>query len=129
MNVATSSSERHTSCTLTSHQVRFASKPLDRGTPLKGCAPAANIAVSNSSLTVVETRNRKTLDFILGVNPAVDMLGTVPKKDKKLVLCTPGEEFEAPRILRQSAHEGCMVVSCTHQPHLSARKVRGTHFS
>jgi hypothetical protein len=53
--------------------------------------------VSNSSsLTIVETHNRKILDFIFGVNPAVNTLDTVPKKGKKLSLFRPREAVRDP---------------------------------
>ena len=38
------------------------------------------------------------------------------------------QEVEAPRISRQSAHEGDNVASRTHQPPLSPGDIRGTHF-
>ena len=37
------------------------------------------------------------------------------------------QEYEAVRILRHSAHEGGKVVSPTHRPFLSPRKIPGTH--
>ena len=38
------------------------------------------------------------------------------------------QEDEAPRISRQSAHEGVKVVSPTHRPHLPPENIPGTHF-
>ena len=38
------------------------------------------------------------------------------------------QEVEAPRIFRQSAHEGCKIVSPTHRPSLPPVKITGTHF-
>jgi len=38
------------------------------------------------------------------------------------------QEFEAPKISRQSAHEVGKVVSPTHRPPLSSEDIPGTHF-
>jgi hypothetical protein len=38
------------------------------------------------------------------------------------------QEAEAPRMSRQSAHEGGKVVSPTHRPSLTPGKIPGTHF-
>jgi hypothetical protein len=38
------------------------------------------------------------------------------------------QEVEAPRISRQSAHEGGKAVSPTHRPPLLPGDIRGTHF-
>ena len=38
------------------------------------------------------------------------------------------QEFEAPRIYKQSAHEGGKVVSPTHRPPLPPDHIPGTHF-
>jgi hypothetical protein len=38
------------------------------------------------------------------------------------------QEVEAPRISRQSAHEGGKVVSPTHRPSLPLRRIPATHF-
>jgi hypothetical protein len=38
------------------------------------------------------------------------------------------QEVEAPRISRQSAHEGGKVVSPTHRPSLPPGRIPGTYF-
>ena len=54
-------------------------------------------------------------------------------KKKKVKLChyRPSglQEVEAPRISRQSAHEGSKAASPTHRPSLPPGKIPGTHFS
>jgi hypothetical protein len=37
------------------------------------------------------------------------------------------QEVQAPKIFRQSAHEGDKVVSRTHRPPLPPAKIPGTH--
>jgi hypothetical protein len=55
------------------------------------------------------------------------------KKGKAIPLQALGrllgfQEVEAPRISRQSALEGGMVVSPTHRPSLPPGRIPGTHF-
>jgi hypothetical protein len=50
---------------------------LDRTTLLKGCTTFAYVSVSNSSPVIVLLRNGNIPDFILGINPAVDIVDAV----------------------------------------------------